>query len=911
MRITHYVLAAALTVPLGAQISIHIAQPTDAAVRDAFLLANRYAFSTSPSRPVVITFDQSLIGQAIRLTNALPLLAVDYLVIEVAGAGPNDRVILDAVATVGSLRLSSHHVQVRNLNFRDAGQNLQTIGDGVIASGSNDVLFENCTFQRNYGVGLWFDGCDGFVVRTCTFDTNRGAGLLVDNGSRASEVRDCLFRNQVAAGMTIIAGDQHLIRGSTFDGNEAGLLVGPVTRTLVFGPGNIVRASRTAGLIIGGAIAPLVHENQFLANQAPGIVVGDFTVRPRIDDNVVDGNGINAAQVQVLLRDVTAATCAGNTVRNGRGEAFLLIDCQGVQITPSGANAGNITGNQLGALTALDSTNVVVRGISISGNFQGGAPGGQLSFQDCRDCSVLATTLTGAAGQTGISLTRSQGMTIGDGTIVQDHTGTGGGVRATDSADVVVGFRPGSPGTGITSRRNGVGVQFTRCTGSRVTGDPNQSPAATLLQRDGTATGASLRLVGCVDCRVGPGVTLDAQQSAAIGIQIDTASQGIVMAGVSVRGHSFFGTIFHTCTNVTVRDCVVDGGGVAQDTGLRIDTCTNVSLCGTSILDHRREGISIESSREVRVGAGTRLIGNGGDACLAQNNSNLSPLPRVTIESVAAVGVANGSQSGFRLLSVDARLVNVTATRCAFGLQVQGQATAEVVNAILHGNNFDRANSSPAPVRLNYSIYGSTGGTGPWIGANNLVSTATNYPRFVNAAAGDVRLQSGSPAIDSGTHFTPALMPLPSVDSETAPRIRGGQVDRGGTEYDPPSGHGNSLELAGAWRRPASASVLVFGLDAGAVNAGNTAFLLVSGTGTGPGATLGSVTLPIQFDGWTSILLGLTPFTVGNLDGSGRTTRALPIPAPVVPLLPARMTFVYFVGGSNFVSNPVTMEFQL
>ena len=61
----------------------------------------------------------------------------------------------------------------------------------------------------------------------------------------------------------------------------------------------------------------------------------------------------------------------------------------------------------------------------------------------------------------------------------------------------------------------------------------------------------------------------------------------------------------------------------------------------------------------------------------------------------------------------------------------------------------------------------------------NGMGNITNEPRFVNSAAGDLRLQPDSPCIDAGTkaHVTSP------TDLNGRPRILGRSVDMGAYEF--------------------------------------------------------------------------------------------------------------------------------
>jgi hypothetical protein len=59
----------------------------------------------------------------------------------------------------------------------------------------------------------------------------------------------------------------------------------------------------------------------------------------------------------------------------------------------------------------------------------------------------------------------------------------------------------------------------------------------------------------------------------------------------------------------------------------------------------------------------------------------------------------------------------------------------------------------------------------------------TNEPRFINLSAGNLRLQSNSPCINSGNNTSVTS----STDLDANPRIKGGTVDIGAYEYQTPS----------------------------------------------------------------------------------------------------------------------------
>ena len=109
-----------------------------------------------------------------------------------------------------------------------------------------------------------------------------------------------------------------------------------------------------------------------------------------------------------------------------------------------------------------------------------------------------------------------------------------------------------------------------------------------------------------------------------------------------------------------------------------------------------------------------------------------------------------------------------------------------------------------------------------------------------------------------------------------------------------------------------------FTYSAGTAQAGNVYFVLGSVSGTSPGISISpSVTLPINFDGWTSSSIGFAnagPFfqTVGTLDSMGIGNGALTLPP--FPFL-AGFTFDHaFLGISGttpvYASNAASLNMQ-
>ncbi|MBK8101623.1 MAG: right-handed parallel beta-helix repeat-containing protein [Planctomycetes bacterium] len=895
-----------------AQIPIAVTSPTEAALRTAFVQANQQAFLTSPTNPVVITLASSLIGQTIPLLNSLPELRVDHVRIVVAGAGPTDRVILDAPRTTGCLLLTAHDAQIANLTFARVGsQSVERIGDAVIASGAVDVTFTDCTFFDAAGIGLWLYGTRGVTVRRCRFESNGdidpGPGMRCIDGCEDLLIDTCTFVDNQDAGLVLAGTRNATIVGSTFLLNRYGVLATAVTFGLTFGPGNTIQDSDSIGMLLHGAVDGVVQGNAFVGNGSHGLSLGDRSVRTIVRDNDFTANAdVTTSATQFVVANSDDIQLLGNRLQNGFGDGAVLIDCNRVTIGPSPGRAMTITATRRGGLLATRTADLNVLGVTLTGNQATASSGAQLQASDCTRVSlrgVIAST-TATSNLTGISLSGGSGATIGGGTTVTGHRNVGITVRNVD--DVVLGERGPVAGTaGLTVRNNGTGVQFVDCTRGAIAID-GAVGAQVLLDGNGPAAGANLS--GGSDLRVGPGVTIDSGHLAAVGLQVLGGAQRAAVRSIVVRNHVQHGISFNTATDCSLGHSLIDGNASAPratGTGVQAVLADRIVLLDNLVRGHAGDGIRIDSSPGARLLPGNRCLFQNGDGIVAMNGSGLSPMPIVTIQSAAVVGNNLGVQSGFRCNNVDARLVQCTATRHITGLNLQGSSSTTAVNSIFWGNvTRDRNKATTATGRFYTCLHRSgtfSAGSG-WQDQGNLLDVD---PRFVAAATGDVSLQAGSPAIDAGRHATPAGITLPCTDVLLAARVRGQAVDVGATER-PAS---TAFDLAGPWLRSPDASLLTLTLQVGATFANQPFMLWASGSGTGAGFALPGGQVPLNVDAITALLFGAPALSQGLLDGTGRGTLLLPIPPAAVPLLPPELTFVATWGPTG-ITNPVITRFE-
>jgi hypothetical protein len=186
-------------------------------------------------------------------------------------------------------------------------------------------------------------------------------------------------------------------------------------------------------------------------------------------------------------------------------------------------------------------------------------------------------------------------------------------------------------------------------------------------------------------------------------------------------------------------------------------------------------------------------------------------------------------------------------------------------------------------------------------------------PLFENPAGGDFHLAFGSPCIDQGDD---GASRIPDVDFDGDMRIADGngdslaRVDMGMDEFLTLKADKKSIPES-------TGGVVQFSLEAGPGNSGRLYLVLGSVSGTEPGQVLpgGLVTLPLNFDYFTGVILLYlnTPLFenfMNLLDGEGRSWAQLDAKGMIPPGGAGHvMTYSFTLGNPfNFVGNPVSVE---
>ncbi|MBD2088382.1 DUF1565 domain-containing protein [Microcoleus sp. FACHB-1515] len=169
------------------------------------------------------------------------------------------------------------------------------------------------------GTGVWLESTAP-TIANCTF-TGCGREGIFATGAANPDIRDCVFSQNAASGMSIARNAKGEIRRNTFQ--------------------------RTGyGIAINDNAAPLVADNRATDNRA-GIVIANLA-RPVLRNNVLTGNGEGLVLLNTALPDIGQTQDPGGNVfannqtidlRNSTSAAIVSV---GNQVNPTRIS-GNVT----------------------------------------------------------------------------------------------------------------------------------------------------------------------------------------------------------------------------------------------------------------------------------------------------------------------------------------------------------------------------------------------------------------------------------------------------------------------------------------------------------------------------------------------------------------------------------------
>lgn len=239
---------------------------------------------------------------------------------------------------------------------------------------------------------------------------------------------------------------------------------------------------------------------------------------------------------------------------------------------------------------------------------------------------------------------------------------------------------------------------------------------------------------------------------------------GLGGGGIEFRGAST-GRVLNNV--ITGNSTTSDGGGVVLWAGGAVTLRDNI-ITGNTAGGTGGAIATVNSAPAVMVGnliAGNKANGAGG---LSFSNP-YSALINNTIAGNQSTGTATGAVSGLQAsFDVNSRTVGNLIIAAAGQLAVAcGGYGQSPINGTIKNNDVFAAGGGDA--------YGSN-----CVNQTGNLGNISTDPQFVNAGAGNYRLQSTSPAVNSGDA---SAAELGGTDLDGNPRLRAGKVDMGAYEY--------------------------------------------------------------------------------------------------------------------------------
>ena len=292
------------------------------------------------------------------------------------------------------------------------------------------------------------------------------------------------------------------------------------------------------------------------------------------------------------------------------------------------------------------------------------------------------------------------------------------------------------------------------------------------------------------------------------------SSEALVVNG-NVDGFLIEGNRVHDTNNIGID--VIGFEGTAPDP--TVDQARNGVVRGNAVwnidsygnpaygMDRSADGIYVDGGRDILIEGNTIHDVNIGIELASEHagrsTRNVTARNNVVYDSTA-IGIAIGGYDRRRGSTEDCVIVNNTVVNTdGVELLVQFDTRDNVIanNVIVAGprhafveNAYDENEGNVLDHNLYHSVDGGSGGTWQWKGVDyadferwsarsgNDEHSAFADPAFVDPAAGDFRLDEGSPAVDAGAF----LAASGSVDMAGEPRAQAGGIDLGAFEVAAP-----------------------------------------------------------------------------------------------------------------------------
>jgi polygalacturonase len=209
-------------------------------------------------------------------------------------------------------------------------------GAGIFLYRGFGTVIENCVVRDYHGDGFSFQQSNDVLVRGCTSENNAGLGFHPGSGSQRPVVRECVARGNGEDGLFLC----WRVRHGLFERN-------------------ILENNGRFGISIGHKDTDnLLRENQVRSNHQDGVFFRNETVgmaahRNRIENNVIENNGVKAPAAGIRVRGETKNLVFKNNVIRDTRSADDRKQSVGIRIEEQ---AGEVVldGNEIDAPTKVE-----------------------------------------------------------------------------------------------------------------------------------------------------------------------------------------------------------------------------------------------------------------------------------------------------------------------------------------------------------------------------------------------------------------------------------------------------------------------------------------------------------------------------------------------------------------------------
>jgi parallel beta-helix repeat protein len=209
-------------------------------------------------------------------------------------------------------------------------------GAGIFLYRAFGTVIEDCVVRNYNGDGISFQQSNDVIVDGCISENNNYLGIHPGSGSQRPRVRDCVARNNGTDGLFLCWRVRHgLFTNNVLEGNgQFGISIGHKDSDNILSR-NVVRSNHQDGV--------------FFRNESLGMAAH----RNRLEENVIENNGVDKEAVGIRIRGYTNDLVFKNNIIRDTREADSQKQTVGIRIEE---HVGQVTldGNKITAKTIID-----------------------------------------------------------------------------------------------------------------------------------------------------------------------------------------------------------------------------------------------------------------------------------------------------------------------------------------------------------------------------------------------------------------------------------------------------------------------------------------------------------------------------------------------------------------------------